>query len=553
MKRIGLILFVAAMGLWGQSVALVGDTYTDSGVVNGNFGARENLFLSPTQRVFLQFAIPSPPFNASISRAVLTLYVNRIATAGAIQVSGVRGRWTEGTLTHGTAPGEGVQIARATVSGAGQFLEIDVTSAVQAVLDGNANTGLLIVSGGGNCAFDSKENVTTGRLPKLQLVWSGAGGTQGPVGTQGPMGPTGPAGVTGAMGPAGPVGPVGPAGPQGPPGPAAADSAAFAAGLQRVALRRWSEARGPIASVELNSPTAAGVLGGGPQPLSLETDLQYIYLIAPQEIRRRDKWGVGLAPLQLPIEFSTEQTGGWKAGQGLVHFDGAWIWIGTDDRLFLIAAGSQGASAAESWMKIPSTWGRTRRIAGNGVDVWVAGDERLVKLNRKGEVLFSGGSPTGEIGEMVSDGIDIWAYFPQNGEVKRVRGSDGQIQQSYSGCGVTAKGMVFDGASVWVACTGQSKLLRIQRAATGQFSSEEVALDFQPGAMEFDGTYIWAVDESAPGEVVRLSPKNGQKVESVKLSVDGEPAPQILSLRFDAEFLWALLRYAPARNVLVKF
>ena len=142
------------------------------------------------------------------------------------------------------------------VTQAGAFVAVDITSLVQGWIANPAtNNGLALSAGTAEVQFDSKENDQTAHPATLEIDLvnqgpTGATGPQGPAGPQGPVGPTGlsgpqgfigpigPAGApgtpgaTGATGAAGPIGPPGPAGPtgatgpQGPAGPAGTSSAA---------------------------------------------------------------------------------------------------------------------------------------------------------------------------------------------------------------------------------------------------------------------------------------------------------------------------------------
>jgi len=545
MYRLGIAMIMSCAVLPAQSVAIAGDTYTDSAAPNENFGSRANLLLSSTQRIYLQFAVPAaPPPNATLSRAVLTLYANRVGSPGSLLVSSARNRWTEAAVTHASAPGDGLNSTRAALPATGQFVEIDVTAAVRADLDQGASAGFVVSAiAAANCSFDSRENTATGRYPTLQLIWSGVRGPAGPAGPQGPAGPTGSQG------------------PQGPPGPPGATAAGSGDGgappLIQAALRRWSAARGVIEALELNSLTAPGTgLRIGPQPVSLETDLRSIYLLSAGSIERRDLRGLEAVPMTLSPDFLLDSSHEIpRSGAGAAYFDGVWLWAAQGQTLFKTSTGvSPYASPPEAWLTVSSSWGLTRRIAGNGPDIWIAGEDRLVKLNQKGELLFTGGSPTGGITELVSDGADMWAYHRQSGELRQYRGSDGVLVFTLNACasGVDAKGLVFDGATVWIACTSESKLVRISRTTTGQFDTATAQLGFMPGVIEFDGIYLWAANDSEGGRVARITTK-GQVLGSVSLASPEPQPPQILCIRFDSTYLWALLRYPQGRNVLVKF
>jgi hypothetical protein len=126
-----------------------------------------------------------------------------------------------------------------------QFIEINVTPAVVAWLNGSEPNNGLVLAGAGavNVSFDSKENTGTSHPPELDIVFSG------PIGPAGPQGPPGATGAAGATGPSGAQGPVGNTGPQGATGPAGPQGPIGSTGN--------TGAMGPIGPMGLTGPQGA--------------------------------------------------------------------------------------------------------------------------------------------------------------------------------------------------------------------------------------------------------------------------------------------------------
>lgn len=222
-----------------QSSVVAGDSYVQSGT-NGaqNFGSLANVLVGPgtgaTQNNGLvQFDLSSLSGvpAASVQKAVLWVFVNRVITAGAIDVSDVTTSWDEHTVTFNTQPVPGAILGTIPVTAANQFVGLDLTSEVRTWLSSpSLNHGIQLVAiSAPNTAvsLDSKENITTSHPAQLQIVLSGGSGATGPAG---PAGATGPTGSTGPAGAAGPTGATGLAGPAGATGPTGATGLAGAAG-----------------------------------------------------------------------------------------------------------------------------------------------------------------------------------------------------------------------------------------------------------------------------------------------------------------------------------
>ena len=159
------------------------DTYTNTATPTTNYGSKTLLDVDgATQITYIQFNLASIPTTASVSQATLKLYVNAVTTAGSFNVDYVNGAWAENTIDGGNAPPLGTTIASEvalTTEDKNQYILINVTSAVQAWLNGSeTNNGIALVANGSfNAMFDSKENTTTSHPAELDIAFAGGDGT----------------------------------------------------------------------------------------------------------------------------------------------------------------------------------------------------------------------------------------------------------------------------------------------------------------------------------------------------------------------------------------
>jgi trimeric autotransporter adhesin len=171
-----------AMAAHAQITPL-GDSYTNTADPTANYGAKTLLDVDgATQVSYIQFNLASIPSGASVSQATLKLYVNAVSTAGSFNVDYINGAWTESTIDAGNAPPLGTTIASnvdVTTADKNQYILINVTSAVQAWLDGSeTNNGLALVANSTfNASFDSKENTGTSHPAELDIAYAGGDGT----------------------------------------------------------------------------------------------------------------------------------------------------------------------------------------------------------------------------------------------------------------------------------------------------------------------------------------------------------------------------------------
>jgi hypothetical protein len=178
---LGLFLF-----LWTAAHAQItplGDSYTNTADPTTNFGAKTLLDVDGASQItYIQFNLASIPSTASVSQATLKIYVNTVLTAGSFNVDYVNGTWAEGTIDSSNAPALGKAIASnisVTTADKNQYILVDVTSAVQAWLNGSeTNNGLALVANSSfSATFDSKENTTTSHPAELDVAFAGGDGT----------------------------------------------------------------------------------------------------------------------------------------------------------------------------------------------------------------------------------------------------------------------------------------------------------------------------------------------------------------------------------------
>ena len=226
---------------------VAGDAYVNSAHPSTNYGGLSNLYVGNGGTALIQFDLSSLPAGTTasqIGKATLKLYVNRIATSGAVSVQPVTGAWSESTVTYATIPALGSAVSTFTPTASQQFVVVDITALVQGwVTTPAGNFGLALSSASGNMVFDSKENDETSHVAHLDItvVSQGPAGPQGiqgiqgatgATGAQGPQGVQGPTGLTGAQGATGATGAQGPQGVQGPTGLTGAQGATGATGAQ---------------------------------------------------------------------------------------------------------------------------------------------------------------------------------------------------------------------------------------------------------------------------------------------------------------------------------
>ncbi len=238
---IWLSVVLCARGMYAADMPLTSDAHVNSAHASTNYGSLSNLYVGNGNTAFLQFdlsALPTGTLSTQISRATLTVFVNRVNAAGTVSVSPVTSAWGEYSVTSANAPTTGAAVGTFGALFPGQFVAVDVTALVQAwVANSATNNGLALTSSAANLLLDSKENDETGHVARLDvtLVSQGATGATGATGAPGVQGAVGPAGATGAPGIQGVAGPIGATGAQGIQGVVGLTGATGAQGIQGIA------------------------------------------------------------------------------------------------------------------------------------------------------------------------------------------------------------------------------------------------------------------------------------------------------------------------------
>ncbi len=174
-----LIVFSVAVGLGGGSptgaaqgltATASEDTFVKSSRPTTNYGAATSLqidALPSTKRALLRFRVSGVPQTATVSSAVLRMYVtNRSVQAG--QVRAVSGGWSETATTWANAPAVGAIITSlpgAAVSGT--WKEADVTPAVS----GNGTFDFYVVTTSDD-GVDYASSEAAANRPTLVVSWS---------------------------------------------------------------------------------------------------------------------------------------------------------------------------------------------------------------------------------------------------------------------------------------------------------------------------------------------------------------------------------------------
>jgi len=206
-------LLLAASSTFAADAVLTGDAHALSTLPTQNFGTLPNLNVGGGGIAYLQFSMASLPAgltSANVSKAVLTVYVNKVNTGGAVDVRQINNGWDESTLTFNSAPLLGFSaVTNQPVTAAG-YQQADVTAIVKAWVNSPlSNFGLAIQPNAAAPAtsilLDSKENTLTSHPASLSITLvsqgpQGVQGQQGPQGVPGPTGPQGPPGTDGTSG-----------------------------------------------------------------------------------------------------------------------------------------------------------------------------------------------------------------------------------------------------------------------------------------------------------------------------------------------------------------
>ncbi|MEO8594949.1 MAG: DNRLRE domain-containing protein [Candidatus Solibacter sp.] len=230
------ICALVAPAAWAGSSAPVADTYVGPANPGLNFANLGTMSVGPLAASsapgntgLVQFdlnGLPSGTVAANISKATLSVYVNKVLVAGGLDFAQISSPWAESTVSFGTRPGAFPASAiNVPVNVSGSYVTVDITNLVKNWVSGaQPNYGVQVTAAlaapSTSILLDTKESTTTSHPAILDVVLGSVGpaGPTGPVGSTGATGATGPTGLAGPTGPAGIAGPTGPMGTTGPTG-----------------------------------------------------------------------------------------------------------------------------------------------------------------------------------------------------------------------------------------------------------------------------------------------------------------------------------------------
>lgn len=143
------------------------DAYVDSESPSSNFGGASDLLIdhSPIYETFLRPNLAAIPANSTIATATLRVFSHDAGDDAELRV--VSQAWSQDTVTYDSRPASGTALASFSTNTG--WIEIDVTAAVQAWIDGAPNHGFHLRGDGSNGSdYYSTENGSNG--PEL-LIW----------------------------------------------------------------------------------------------------------------------------------------------------------------------------------------------------------------------------------------------------------------------------------------------------------------------------------------------------------------------------------------------
>ena len=174
-RWLSIVLLLVTNGqLFAAQFTVAQDSFINERVPGANYGKQKRINVTAwaPSTGFARFDLPDLNVQ-QVSRAVLRARVNELKTAGPVALHLVAEPWQETTISATNQPGldsEAVALLTLNNGDAGKIVEVDVTPAVLAWLEGRANYGLALVAGPGtNVKFDSREN-NAGTAMQLEIT-----------------------------------------------------------------------------------------------------------------------------------------------------------------------------------------------------------------------------------------------------------------------------------------------------------------------------------------------------------------------------------------------
>ncbi len=136
MKNLLFSLTLLPLAAFAQTVPLTQDAYVVAGNAS-NFGGTVSMNVNGVNnsQSLTQFDLSSLSgiTAANISRATLTIFVNKVTAAGNINISAANGAWTESTVNGTNVPVAAAAVSSGlNISAAGVYVSVDATNAVKA-------------------------------------------------------------------------------------------------------------------------------------------------------------------------------------------------------------------------------------------------------------------------------------------------------------------------------------------------------------------------------------------------------------------------------------
>lgn len=507
-------LFTAAAS--ATDARLAADSYISPTQMTINFGTNTSLRVDSTgTSSFIRFdlaTLPAGTTSATVAKAMLRLYVNKMTAAGSVNVMRAGSAWAENTLTFSMGVGPNGFAGSFNVAQEQAFVTVDVTSTVKAWLDGSlANNGFLLAAPAPtSVAFDSKEATSTSHEPKLEITLTG------PVGPQGPQGIQGIQGTTGSQGPAGPAGAQGPAGPQGPQGiqgPAGPGSV----NLLNVAMKKWASISYGTLANYVGLTNSRSLLFDG-ESMWVGSNFGKLYRLNARDMANRGS--------------TNGAANGIAVNLGQMASDGQFLYTLSSDEAFQYYLNKVRMS--------DGTLVKSLLMPGYGNSILYDGKELYVTLTGMSKVLHAspslnsystystaGFSPTGIAFVPADNGSKYWVA-DYDGYLRSYGNQGTAYDTVYVGSG--ANRLLYDGTYLWVTRNDAAQIIKVN-PATAAVVQTITATDIAT-ALAFDGTYIWSA-EGPLGSLVRRNAATGGFVSTTGTS------RVVMDLGFDGAHVWA--------------
>jgi YVTN family beta-propeller protein len=220
-----------------------------------------------------------------------------------------------------------------------------------------------------------------------------------------------------------------------------------------------------------------------------------------------------------------------------ITFDGTYIWVsnlGNSNNVTKLKA-SDGSFAGTY-----SVGGNPFAAAFDGTHVWFSSmnTSDVTKIRAiDGSTVGAynvGNGPQG----LAFDGSNIWVANGNDFTISKLDAATGSTLGTYTvgsdggmdGMGTHPRKIIFDGSNIWVSIAGDSNAVLKVRPSDGSILATYSGFS-DPGALAFDGQYIWVVDQS-DNTLKKINAGTGSLVATV--AAGNNP----YSIAFDGSHIW---------------